>query len=217
MPATVLGDINCLAKFLDASRQDWRTVDDRVAATLWWFTTSSILCAPLVTTAMITGTIPDAVLARTRLHLDGRGRIAGAHVDAAVNGLPQAAESLRKSLVTVISGVCAVTGMRPAPLWAIATDSLANRALRVGRAIGSERSAEIFAVTLAGLIGRPFPVPRFEDVQPAEGKRVRFVRRASCCLICQLGHQMCESCPRQSPELRQQRLVNAAARFQITW
>lgn len=216
MPATVLGDLNCLAKFLDASREDWRTVDDRIAATLWWFTTSSILCAPLVASAVITGTVPDAALARTRLHLDGRGRIAGAHVDTAVDGLPQAAESFRNSLVTVIFGVCAVTGMRPAPLWAIATDSLANRALRAGRVIGRERSAETFAVTLAGLIGRPFPVPRFVDVQPVEGKRMRFVRRASCCLIYQLGHQMCESCPRQSPKLRQRRLTDAAMRFQIT-
>jgi hypothetical protein len=108
-----------------------------------------------------------------------------------------------------VAAVAEAGGMRERPLWAIATDSLANRLLALGQARGDVARATALAVPLATAVGPPLPVPRYEDVA---GRR--FVRRASCCLLCEVPHQlMCTSCPRRPPAERQILLEDAAARL----
>jgi hypothetical protein len=84
--------------------------------------------------------------------------------------------------------------MRERPLWAIATDSLANQLLAVGRAVGDVPAATAVAGPLAAAIGLPLPAPRYVDVRGA-----RFTHRASCCLIEELpAGRRCTSCPRRA-------------------
>jgi ferric iron reductase protein FhuF len=88
--------------------------------------------------------------------------------------------------------------MRQRPLWAIATDSLANRLLALGRAAGDVAGATRLAAPLAEAMGSPLPRPRYVDV-----RGTRFTRRASCCLLYRIPHQpLCTSCPRRPPEER---------------
>ncbi|HVD26925.1 MAG TPA: (2Fe-2S)-binding protein, partial [Mycobacteriales bacterium] len=95
------------------------------------------------------------------------------------------------------------------PLWAIATDSVANRLLALGRAVGDVPAATALAAPLAAAVGAPLPVPRYVDVDG-----VRFTRRASCCLLYRMPHEpMCTSCPRRPPTERQILLEDAATRF----
>jgi ferric iron reductase protein FhuF len=99
--------------------------------------------------------------------------------------------------------------MRERPLWAIATDSVANRLLALGRAVGDVARATALAAPLAAAVGAPLPVPRYVDVGG-----VPFTRRASCCLLYRVPHEpMCISCPRRPPEERQILLEDTAARF----
>jgi hypothetical protein len=106
---------------------------------------------------------------------------------------------LRRSMGAVIAAVAAAGGMRERPLWAIATDSLANRLLALGGASGDVAGATALAGPLAEAIGSPLPAPRYVDVRGA-----RYTRRASCCLLYRIPHEpMCTSCPRRPPAERQ--------------
>ncbi|MFP5369376.1 MAG: (2Fe-2S)-binding protein, partial [Actinomycetes bacterium] len=118
------------------------------------------------------------------------------------------AGELRSTLGVVIAAVAAAGGMRAAPLWAIATDSLAGTLLAVGRTTGAVQAATARAAPLAAAVGRPLPTPRYVDVG-----RTRFVRRASCCLVYRVpGGSLCTSCPRRPPAERARLLRATAAR-----
>jgi ferric iron reductase protein FhuF len=98
--------------------------------------------------------------------------------------------------------------MRERPLWAIATDSLADRLLALGRAVGDVPRVTALAAPLADAVGPPLPAPRYEDVA---GRR--FVRRASCCLLYRVpGWPLCTACPRRAPAERRRLLEDTAAR-----
>lgn len=96
--------------------------------------------------------------------------------------------AVRARLDTIVAGLAAETDVTAASLKAIATDSLANRAL--------ERADAETATGLAAQLG--LPAPRFVEI---EGRA--FVRRASCCLIYRSpAGEMCISCPKRTPEER---------------
>jgi ferric iron reductase protein FhuF len=115
---------------------------------------------------------------------------------------------IQSSVAEVVSAVAAAGRMRESPLWAIATDSLANQLLALGRARGDVPGATALAGALATAIGPPLPMPRYVDVAGA-----RFTRRASCCLMYLLpGQGLCTSCPRRPPAERRS-LLEQAARF----
>jgi hypothetical protein len=135
------------------------------------------------------------------------------------DGLPVAAVStagtddvgadLRGTLAAVVAAVAVAGTMRERPLWAIATDSIANQLLALGRATGDVPGATAHAAPLATAIGAPLPEPRYVDVAGA-----RFTQRASCCLMVELpGGALCTSCPGREPAERQALLEQAARWF----
>jgi len=200
VPATRLADPAWTAEVIGAGR-----ADRRVAATLWWYTVSAVLVTPslagLVTGVPLSGRLADTALA---FRDDG---LPVAAVSSA-RGADVAAE-LRESLAAVVPAVAAAGRMRTRPLWAIATDSLANRLLELGRALRDVPAATALAAPLAVAIGAPLPVPRYVDVAGA-----RFTRRASCCLVDRATSQpMCSSCPRRPPAERAALLEQAARWF----
>ncbi len=109
----------------------------------------------------------------------------------------------------MVDAVAAAGGMRPRPLWAIAADSLANRLLALGRALGEEHRVTALAAPLAAAVGPPLPAPRYVDVAG-----VRFTRRVSCCLLYRLPPEpLCTSCPRRPAAERAVLLEDTAARM----
>jgi hypothetical protein len=119
------------------------------------------------------------------------------------------AGDLRATLESAIAAIAEAGRMRSRPLWAIATDSLANRLLALGRAVGDVAAVTSLAAPLAAAVGPPLPAPRYEDVGGA-----RFTRRASCCLLYRVPHEVvCTSCPRRDPAERQVLLEDTAARL----
>jgi ferric iron reductase protein FhuF len=202
-----------LVPAVDLADPDWvgqlmtvrATTVDRVTATVWWYSVSAVLLTPplagLVTGVPLSGRLADTTLAfRT-------------------DGLPVAAESsaagedvageLRESLALVVAAVAAAGRMRQRPLWAIATDSIANQLLTLGRALRDVPGATAHAAPLATAIGAPLPEPRYLDVAGA-----RFTQRASCCLVVELpGGSLCTSCPRRPPAERASLLAEAARWF----
>ncbi|MGY1843126.1 (2Fe-2S)-binding protein [Modestobacter sp. SYSU DS0875] len=207
VPATRLADPDWTREVLAARVPRQGTGDPRVLATVWWYSASSVLLGPVVA-GLVTGVPVSARLADTTLHLlSGHAPVAATAGDPAGGGAP--AGDLRAALAAVITAVASAGGLRERPLWAIATDSLANRLLALGRATGDVAAATALAGPLATEIGPPLPAPRFTDVAG-----VRFTRRASCCLLYRVPHEAtCTACPRRPPAQRRILLEDAAARL----
>ena len=203
VPATRLAEPEWTARAIAV--RAGRTADRRVSATVWWYSASLVLVAPALA-GLAVGVPLSGRLADTSLAF----RPDGLPV-AAVSSAPgsDAAAELRESLDAVIDAVADAGGMAPRPLWAIATDSIANQLLALGRALGNAPAVTALAGPLATAIGAPLPAPRYVDVAGA-----RFTRRASCCLMVELpGGALCTSCPRRPPAERLALLEEAARRF----
>jgi hypothetical protein len=177
--------------------------DLRVAATVWWYSLSLVVLTPPLA-GMVTGLPLSARLEDLAVSM-----LAGDQPIAATSSAPgrDPAEEIRSSVEAVVSAVAEAGRMRERPLWAIATDSLANQSLALGRARGDVPAAVALAGALASAIGPPLPTPRFVDVAG-----VRFTQRASCCLIYLLPGALCTSCPRRPPAERRL-LLERAARY----
>ncbi len=194
VPAVALAHPAWTAQVL-AERARWQgTADLRVLATVWWYSASAVLLTPALA-GLVAGLPLSARLEDTTVALlPGLRPIAAESSAAAAD--PGA--ELRDALGAVISAVAEAGRTRERPLWAIATDSLANQLLALGRAIGDVPAATALAAPLAAAIGPLLPVPRYVDVG-----RSRFTRRASCCLLVEVpGQAMCTSCPRRPPAER---------------
>jgi len=202
VPAARLTDPAWTAEVLDA-RARWQGTDDgRVLATVWWYSVSTVLLTPplagLATGRPLSARAEDTVVALR----PGYQPVAA---EASAPGADPAAE-LRETLAGVIAAVAEAGRMRERPLWAIATDSLANQCLALGRALGHVPTLTTLAAHLAAAIGAPLPAPRYVDVGGA-----RFTRRASCCLLVEVpGQAMCTSCPRRPPAERRALLERLA-------
>ncbi|MDP5184086.1 (2Fe-2S)-binding protein [Blastococcus sp. BMG 814] len=203
VPADRLADPAWLGPVL-AARAARGGGDLRVHATVWWYSASAVLVAPVLA-GLAVGRPLSARPADTTVVL-GPGGLPVAAVSAAAAGDPAA--ELRECLTAVIPAVATAGRMRPRPLWAIATDSLANGLLTLGRALGDVAAVTALAAPLAEAVGPPLPVPRYVDVDG-----VRFTARVSCCLVDRLpGGGTCLSCPRRPPAERQILLEDAALR-----
>jgi hypothetical protein len=205
VPGAALADPDWAARVIEARAEGLGTEDRRVLATVWWYSVSSVLVTPSLA-GLATGTPLSARLADTSLSF-----LSGGLPVAAVSSAPgtDLAGELRESLAAAVSAVAVAGRMRERPLWAIATDSIANRLLALGRALGDVPRVTALAAPLAAAVGPPLPVPRYVDVAGA-----RFTRRASCCLLDEVPHEpRCTSCPRRPPAERQVLLEDAAVGF----
>jgi hypothetical protein len=184
VPATAVTDPAWLSAQLSLSTRRYPLGDRATLGVLWWYSASTVLLGPFVD-----GLNPS--LEAITLLLEPDGRVLDAR-SGALSG--SAASRVREMLTAAISSVAAVSGARSRQLWAITTDSLANRLLWAGRSSS--------AAGIAASIGPELPRPRYVEVNGRE-----FVRRGSCCLIYQgTTIAKCTSCPRQTPRTRLERL-----------
>jgi ferric iron reductase protein FhuF len=194
VPGPALADPAWTAEVLTARARHQGTDDRRVLATVWWYSVSTVLLTPALA-GLLTGRPLSARLVDTTVALlPGSQPIAA---ESSASGRDTGSE-LKETLEAVIPAVATAGRMRERPLWAIATDSLANQLLALGRALGDVPTATALAAPLAAAIGPALPEPRYVDVG-----RSRFTRRASWCLLCELpGGPICTSCPRRPPSQR---------------
>ena len=202
VPATCLADPAWTADLLAACEPGQGTGDRRVLATVWWYSASTVLLTPSLA-GLVTGVPLSARLADTSLWMLAGGLPVAAVARAGSRDL---GGDLRDSLGAAVAAIAEAGRMKKRPLWAIATDSLANRLLSLGRALGDVPAVTALAAPLAAAVGAPLPAPRYVDVGGT-----RFTRRASCCLLYRVPHQpMCISCPRRPPAERRILLEGAA-------
>jgi hypothetical protein len=223
-PGSVLVDRDWLAARIADTGRRWACEDVRVSATLWWYSASSTLLSVPAAMLLATGLAPDPALDGLTCTLRPDGYLGTIRSEAGIRDDEVLAERLDATLAPIIAALSELSGARVRSLWAIATDSLGNRALDAGTALGSPVLGSAMAVRLADLIGAQMPRPRFVDVgrggpagadpcsAPASGSR-RVIRRSSCCLIYETERDpvaaegvKCTSCPRQQPSVRAARL-----------
>ncbi|MFI6432837.1 (2Fe-2S)-binding protein [Rhodococcus oryzae] len=220
----VLVDRDWLAARIADTARRWACEDVRVSATLWWYSASSTLLSVPAAMLLATGLAPDPALDGLTCTLRPDGYLGTIRSEAGVRDDEVLAERLAAALAPIVAALSELSGAGVRSLWAIATDSLGNRALDAGTALGSPVLGSALAVRLADLIGSEMPRPRFVDVGrggvagadpravPAPGSR-RVIRRSSCCLIYETEPDpaaaegvKCTSCPRQQPSVRAARL-----------
>lgn len=233
VPFSVVTDRVWLTERVSLLGRRWRTDDPRVLATLWWYSASAWFQAPSIASLIATGSPLSPGLSDVTAHSLPDGRITGSkstrlleakgagELDGgAQHGAERLGVALREVLEVVIPLVAAVGRMKERSLWAIASDSTANRCLWMGRALGEIERVTQVAGRVADAAGPPLPRPRWVDVVPMDDDGVdrpdqavhRFSRRSSCCLIYRVPHQeKCGSCPKRAPDDRLLRMRSAAS------
>ncbi|MGB3372804.1 MAG: hypothetical protein WBA81_19455 [Rhodococcus sp. (in: high G+C Gram-positive bacteria)] len=207
LPASSMLDTDWMRARVVETGKRWNCADARVNGTLWWYSASSTLAFVAVATVMVTGEAADPTLEDARCFLRSNGYLGGVVTDRTIAAelLP---ERLTSAFTGIIGALSVASGARSRSLWAIATDSIANRSLDVGAALGDRSLGSAFAQQLVEQMAAPMPAPRFVDVA---GRR--FTRRCSCCLLFVTEEaDMCTSCPRRTPSDRL-RGLEAAARY----
>lgn len=207
LPTWTMLDADWMRARVEDTGTRWNCGDTRVNGTLWWYSASSTLSFVAIATAMVTGEAADPALDGARCFLRPNGYLGGVLSERTVS-IEELPDALDTAFSGIIAALSAASGARTRALWAIATDSIANRSLDVGAALGDRSLGSAFAERLVGRMTSPVPAPRFIDV----GGR-RFTRRCSCCLLYKTeGAEMCTSCPRRTPTDRL-RGLEAAARY----
>ncbi|MFB9322710.1 (2Fe-2S)-binding protein [Cryptosporangium minutisporangium] len=204
LPGSLLTDPEWLSAQVDASARRWGGASRRVAGTLWWYSTSSTLVAGPIVGLLVTGWVP--ALDDVTFEL-AHGSVAGVRASRMLGRGPDVlAAAAGPALGAVIAPLARVSGVGEGALRAVASDSVANRALDVARGPAGEALAERVAA-VGGL-----PMPRFVEI-PGAGP---YLRRSSCCLIYAVPGAAspevakCASCPRQRPEVRERRMSGVA-------
>lgn len=195
VPATAITEPGWLTDQLDATERRFRLHRRVALGVLWWYSASSVLLGPAAESYVRGGRAADPALRSLTLYLHPDGRVLDAREGSFVDRVALPAR-LASMLEVCVDAVAAASGAPTPALWAIATDSLANRVLWAGGepSVAAELAAD-----------DRLPAPRYVEVA---GTRV--TRRASCCLIYEApGQDKCTSCPRQHPDDRHRRLLAA--------
>ncbi|MEU6642331.1 (2Fe-2S)-binding protein [Saccharomonospora sp. NPDC046836] len=203
VPATVLADRSWLREDLVRAAALYGAASDRVLGTIRWYSASSVLVAPALEPLVHTGVARDPALDAVVFDLAPDGRYLDARSERTLGrDLATLGAALAGALGAAVEASAAVSGATARSLWAIAADSIANRLLWAGSAVGDPAHAMELAAALGDAVGPQLPRPRFVHI----GARP-VARRASCCLIyAATGGDKCTSCPRQAPAEREQRL-----------
>lgn len=200
LPGDLLTDPVWLTERVADTGDRWACDDARTNGTLWWYSASSTLVAGPLAMLLESGRAPDPDPTRVRIGLRDNGYLAAVRSDRLLAPGAAFGAYLGVACAAIIDPLAEVSGAAPRALWAIVSDSIANRALGIGRDTGRLEQACSLA---AELCAPPLLPPRYIDVIGEAGSR-RFLRRSSCCLLYLTeGNDKCSSCPRRTPADRQ--------------
>ncbi len=195
--ATLLADATWVRARIGGAAKLYGCARPEVLGTIWWYSLSSVLVAPSVN-SLLDGPLVDPALDALTIDMVEDGRFLGVQSSRVLEGgLDELGAAFAKTLGTAITTIADVTGANARALGAIATDSIGNRLLWTS----DPERAMTLAERLVAAIGLGMPKPRFVRVG-----RTPAVKRASCCLIYEVGNPKCTSCPRQTPSEREARL-----------
>lgn len=196
VPAEYITDTEWLAEQFRLRGERWATDKRRVQATLWWYSASSWLVGPTLTSLALGERVLSADLEDLTLYWLPDSRITGATSSRMLPAGPSvssAATSLRHLYDHAIPAVAELAGLAERPLWGLAADSIASRLVAIGHAIGEVDDVTALLPLLNDAIGEPLPQADYTRIDG----QLR-PRRTSCCLIYLApGQTKCDLCPRR--------------------
>lgn len=220
--------IESLPQAIAQSKAMFKLADDRHAAQLWLFSLIGSVAAPSVTTMVLGPVIPHLDLKSGTLfeQEQGNGYWFGFRPKQEAESYQEAGRQLGESVAPIITTICDLTSMRPAPLWAVVADGVVQPAM----AAGNEEFEQLQAIDIAhGLHAgvqemAPVKVPslRIEQIvdgqllplSPGEEPDFVLAHRSSCCMIFHSPEAgLCASCPHQPKEERLAKLIAVAGGF----
>lgn len=206
----------------------FRLDDDRHAAQLWFYSLLGSVTAPAVTAMVCSEEIINLGLDSGVLFNrdEGQGYWFGFRPEATVSSYHAAGKNLGLSITPIIAALCAATGMRPAPLWAVAADGVIQPAMAAGNdEYETNKAVQIARELHAGLQQAtsvklpPLRVEQIVDgavlpINDEEEPEFLIAHRSSCCMIYHSPDAgVCTSCPHQPKEQRLALLIAYAEGF----
>lgn len=162
VPGVAMEDRTWLAQQLSLRGQLWSTDDRRVLVTLWWYSASVWTIGPTLTALALFDKVLSADPADLSRHWLPDSRVTGAYSSRLVPAdvpVRAAGQTIRHLYERVIPTLADLGGMRPRPLWAVAADSMANRLLWLGQAVGDVQRVTGLLDPLIDAVGQPLPPP----------------------------------------------------------
>lgn len=202
MPLALIDDPAWLTEQLRLRAQIWSMDDQRVLATLWWYSASTWTIGPTVTSLVLGEPILSARVGDLDLHWRPDSRITGAtsrrRCASSGDRVDTAARTLRELYDHTVPVLADHVGMRPRPLWAIAADALASRLLWIERAVTPTDESSPCATSLLGPLSESIghPLPRTGYARADDSARAHTLRCSCCLLYLVPGQRPCTSCPR---------------------
>ncbi|AKK05570.1 FhuF 2Fe-2S C-terminal domain [Corynebacterium mustelae] len=225
IPPDYLATDNVISAAIAQSTQLFKLDNPRHAAQVWLFSLMGSVAAPAIATMVCTDSCIDMGLDSGILFNrdDGLGYWFGFRPQSDAEGYKESGARLAATLTPIIDCICAVTKMRPAPLWAVVGDGVIQPAVDAGNEefeqLRAIHIAQQLHLGLAEAAPVKIPQPRFEQI--VDGGIVPLVvgeepdyllaHRTSCCMIYHgADSNYCTSCPHQPKEQRLAGLVQAA-------
>src|SRR5699024_2562818 len=110
---------------------------DRVLGTIRWYSISAELVGPTIESWVRTGVALDPSLDAVTVDVLDDGRVTGASSARSLSGeIAEVGAALGSALSAAIDTISEVSGAARPALWAVAGDSISNRLLWAGVAVG---------------------------------------------------------------------------------
>lgn len=220
-----------------ASQHIFGVPTDKHAAQLWFFSLLGDALNPSVTAMVSIDVVPLLDIRQsTVFHRDDTGYWFGFRPHVCADSVRESGRALAVSVAPLIVAICRLTGMRPAPLWAVVADAAVQPAIAVGNDdFETARALDTARELVAGLregvdslggdvaeFKAAIPQHNFEQIcdgcfapiDPGVEPDYVVAHRVSCCMI---NHSptagKCTSCPHQDKDVRKNALIAASESF----
>lgn len=210
-----------------ASKEIFALEEERHRAQLWLYTFCGDVLTPSVYLMVASDLKPNLDFATGTLFArETEGYWFGFTPQAETASYEETGRSIARSFAPIVESIGKLTGIRPAPLWAVIADGVSQPAMGAGNEeFETNKAMRIVAEVLGGLkeeAGVNLPKVKFEQVDFGEIKDVEedeepdyvFTRRVSCCMIYHSPKAgICTSCPHQDKDERAAKIIAAAEMY----
>lgn len=227
-PMSVAELIGAVPAAITQSKALFHLDNDRHAAQLWFYSLLGSVTAPAVTAMVCSEEIINLGLDSGVLFNrdEGQGYWFGFRPEQTAASYRAAGKDLGLSIMPIITALCAATGMRPAPLWAVAADGIVQPAMAAGNEeYETDKAVQIARQLHAGVqqaTSVKLPALKVEQIvdgavlpiNAGEEPEFLIAHRSSCCMIYHSPDaDVCTSCPHQPKEQRLASLIAHAEGF----
>lgn len=216
-----------MATAIAASKDIFALEEERHRAQLWLYTFCGDVLSPAMYLMVSTDLTPNLDFSTGTLFArEHEGYWFGFTPQEETSSPRETGKSIARSFAPIVEAIGEVSGIRPAPLWAVIADGVSQPAMGAGNEDFEQiKAMELVTEVLAGLeeeAGVNLPTVKFEqvdfgeitDIEEGDEPDYIFTRRVSCCMIYHSPKAgICTSCPHQDKDERAAKIIAAAEMY----